>query len=398
MARTIKQLGDLQPDISNANKGTQRGRGMVEASLRETGAGRSILADREGRIIAGNKTLEAWADIGGEIEVVRTNGDKLVVVQREDLDLTDETGTARKLAYYDNRAGEVGLEWDAEQLLADINAGMDLSSMFHDDELDALLADLQPKPEVNDDGAQVDRAEELRVKWGTATGQVWRLGAHKLICGDCTDAGVVARVMGGERAQAAVTDPPYNVRDDAWDKFDDFLLFTRKWLVVAKDHAPLIASFFPDKFLPLLAKAAEMEGLPFRRSLVWVKPPGSQFAGGQKDGFWFDFEFVQVYGEPAIEPPKSPKFSVFDYRTITGQEHGAEKPSGLYADIWTNYTSQGGIVLEPFSGTGSNLIACEQLGRKCRAVEISPAYVAVALDRWATATGETPVLVDEVTL
>lgn len=158
MAKTIKQLDDLQPDIANANKGTQRGRGMVEASLRETGAGRSIVVDKAGRVIAGNKTLDAWADIGGEIEVVRTKGDKLVVVQREDLDLSDDTGTARKLAYYDNRAGEVGLEWDAEQLLADLNAGVDLASMFRDDELDTLLADIRPP-----DFMPVDASEQPRL-------------------------------------------------------------------------------------------------------------------------------------------------------------------------------------------------------------------------------------------
>lgn len=142
MARKIDSAADLRPDATNANKGTQRGRGMVEASLRETGAGRSIVADREGRVIAGNKTLEAWVDIGGEIEVVRTDGTKLVVVQREDLDLSDDTGAARKLAYYDNRAGEVGLEWDTEQLLADMNAGVDLTDFFRRDELDELLGEM----------------------------------------------------------------------------------------------------------------------------------------------------------------------------------------------------------------------------------------------------------------
>jgi hypothetical protein len=156
MSKRIENISDLQTDRTNANKGTQRGRGMVEASLRETGAGRSILADKDGRIIAGNKTLEAWVDIGGKIEVVRTNGDKLVVVQREDLDLSDDTGMARKLAYYDNRASEVGLEWDAEQLLADIGAGVDLSSMFRQDELNELLS-------IVPDFEPVDASEQPRL-------------------------------------------------------------------------------------------------------------------------------------------------------------------------------------------------------------------------------------------
>jgi hypothetical protein len=139
MAKAIKTVSDLIPDHANANKGTERGRYAVEASLRETGAGRSIVVDKNGKIIAGNKTLESWADISGEIEIVRTDGKKLVVVQREDLDLDDVEGLARKLAYYDNRAGQLGLEWDAEQLFSDLNAGVDLSAMFFDHELNDIL-------------------------------------------------------------------------------------------------------------------------------------------------------------------------------------------------------------------------------------------------------------------
>ena len=139
MARRTDYSG-IKPDVKNANKGTERGRYMVEASLRETGAGRSILLDKDGRIIAGNKTFEAASDIGLPVRVVETDGTELVAVKRTDLDLDDDTGTARKLAYYDNRAAQVGLDWDAEQMLADLGAGLDLSAMFRQDELDALIA------------------------------------------------------------------------------------------------------------------------------------------------------------------------------------------------------------------------------------------------------------------
>jgi hypothetical protein len=141
MMTKIKNIADLKPDKKNANKGTQRGRGMVEASLREAGAGRSIVVDKDGRIIAGNKTLEAWADIAGadDVVIVPTDGSKLVVVQRQDLDLNDDTGMARKLAYYDNRAGEIGLEWDLEELSASMQNGLDLTAFWHQDEIDALF-------------------------------------------------------------------------------------------------------------------------------------------------------------------------------------------------------------------------------------------------------------------
>ena len=130
---------NIKPDVKNANKGTERGRYMVEASLRETGAGRSILLDKDGRIIAGNKTFEAASDIGLPVRVVETDGTELVAVKRTDLDLDDDTGTARKLAYYDNRTSSVGLAWDVEQILADVNAGLDLSGLWFEHELDGLL-------------------------------------------------------------------------------------------------------------------------------------------------------------------------------------------------------------------------------------------------------------------
>lgn len=137
-------LQDLCPDPHNPNAGTARGRGMVEQSLRETGAGRSIVVDKHGTVIAGNKTLEAWAEVNGAVEVVHTDGNTLVVVQRDDLDLGDTTGPARKLAYFDNRTGEIGLAWQMEQLAADLGAGLDLSGLWSTAELEKLLTALPP--------------------------------------------------------------------------------------------------------------------------------------------------------------------------------------------------------------------------------------------------------------
>ena len=148
MAKATTDYSGIQPDRKNANKGTERGRYMVEASLRETGAGRSILLDKDGRIIAGNKTFEAASDIGLPVRIVQTDGSELVAVQRTDLDLDDDTGTARKMAYYDNRTSSVGLDWDAEQMLADLAGGLDLSAMFRQDELDALIATISVPDEA----------------------------------------------------------------------------------------------------------------------------------------------------------------------------------------------------------------------------------------------------------
>jgi hypothetical protein len=110
---------------------------MVERSLRELGAGRSILIDKNGKVIAGNKTLEAASSIDlDSVVVVRTHGDKLVAVMREDLDLDEPTGIARRMAYADNRVAQVGIDFDPDVIAADLEAGFDFSDWFEDFELE----------------------------------------------------------------------------------------------------------------------------------------------------------------------------------------------------------------------------------------------------------------------
>ena len=203
---------DLIPDDRNPNAGTERGMGAVEKSLEQYGAGRSILVDAKGRVIAGNKTLQAAADKGFGVDVVQTTGDRLVVVQRTDLDLDDPKGAARALSVADNRAGQLGLEWDAAEMAALTADGMDVSGFFSEGEMAELLKGIEP-PKGTDVDAEpkIDRAEELAQQWGVKTGQLWQLGKHRIICGDSTDSAVIERVMQGDRPQMVFTDPPYGV-------------------------------------------------------------------------------------------------------------------------------------------------------------------------------------------
>lgn len=133
-----RKLKDLQPDKRNANKGTERGSQMVEESLRSYGAGRSVLIDKHGNIIAGNKTIEGAASIGLEdVIVVPTDGTKIVAVQRTDLDLTKDKA-AKELAIADNRAGQVSLNWDAD-VLKDLAAeDVSLAKFWTSTELEAF--------------------------------------------------------------------------------------------------------------------------------------------------------------------------------------------------------------------------------------------------------------------
>lgn len=153
-----KRVEDFIPDPANANLGTERGARVHEDSIRQTGAGRSGLADRNGVLIAGNKTHEQLADAGIEdVIVVHTTGKEWVVVQRDDLDLLndDERATARRAAYFDNRAAQLSINFSAEQIVLDAQQGVDLSTMWTEVELTQLeetvsLSDLEDGIDAGD--------------------------------------------------------------------------------------------------------------------------------------------------------------------------------------------------------------------------------------------------------
>lgn len=136
-AVATKKLVDLTPDSRNANKGSPRGNQMIEDSLRQYGAGRSILLDKHGRIIAGNKTAENAGAIGmDDVIVVQSDGTRLVAVQRTDLDLDDPH--TRQFAIADNRAGQVSLDWDVDALKGLVDDGVNLAPFWTTDELKKL--------------------------------------------------------------------------------------------------------------------------------------------------------------------------------------------------------------------------------------------------------------------
>ena len=155
--RDISRIDDLTPDDANLNRGTERGPGVIEESLQRLGCGRSILSDKNGKIIAGNNVLQKAAELGFDIEVVHTNGTKLVVVIRDDLDL-DSDDAARELSIADNRASELGLDWRSD-LLTEIRMkrkNIKLKYMFTDAELANLSSKSLKKSILNrDEGRSV---------------------------------------------------------------------------------------------------------------------------------------------------------------------------------------------------------------------------------------------------
>lgn len=154
--KKIKKLSDLTFDERNANRHTMRGLAMVEESLGRCGAGRSVLADKNGVLIAGNGTVEVAAGMGvddNDIIVVESDGTKLVVVQRTDLDLNGDDSRARMLAIADNRSAEVSLCWNAAEVATFTAETPDTHWLFRKDEIEAMNAATGDQPELpgNDD-------------------------------------------------------------------------------------------------------------------------------------------------------------------------------------------------------------------------------------------------------
>ena len=154
-----QKLADLTPDPNNANLGTERGMSLLETSLAQFGAGRSILVDKHGKIIAGNKTAETAGSLGmDDVIVVETDGTKVVAVQRTDLDLDNDI-KARELAYADNRISELDLNWDLEKLQKDLAEGIDLEGhgLWVESELKNLFeTEASPPEEFKDYDEDID--------------------------------------------------------------------------------------------------------------------------------------------------------------------------------------------------------------------------------------------------
>ncbi len=154
MPKSVKPIKGLSPDKANANRMTVRGRGRVAYSLGRYGAGRCVVVDEDGNVIAANKTLEAAEALGLPVKVVQTDGTTRIVHQRADLDLYGDP-IARQLAYADNRTSEAGIEWDAEQIARDVADGVEVDLFIqrrragrHPDKEEAAARLKSPLPQV----------------------------------------------------------------------------------------------------------------------------------------------------------------------------------------------------------------------------------------------------------
>jgi DNA modification methylase len=259
---------------------------------------------------------------------------------------------------------------------------------------------------MEDPGPQIDKAVELLAKWGVQAGDLWTLGAHRLICGDCTDEATVARVMSGEKADFMLTDPPYcsggfqesgrssgSVGTSAvHEKIAADVLSTRGYMalmkaMLAKSGVLAVYIFTDWRMWVNLFDTVESSGFGVRQMIVWDKE-----TPGMGHGWRSQHEIVMfaLKGVIAFDRFSHDHGNVIRIQRTGNKHHTTEKPVELIGTI-LQVMKDMSVVYDPFLGSGTTLIACEKLGRRCRAVEIVPKYVAVALERWTTMTGKTPV-------
>jgi len=413
----------LTPDKQNANKGTDRGRELLKHSLTELGAGRSILADKHGNIIAGNKTFTEANALGLKVREIETNGDELVVVKRNDLDLYEGT-RARELAYADNRVAELDLDWEASQLAADLEAGIDLNALgFGEKDLKDILGDLYEQ-ETRDAEPQIDRAAELLEKWQVKTGDLWLIGRHRLLCGDSTKKIDVTSLMQKEKAQITFTSPPYWVGKDyeyqnSLQEIKEFIksICENMAIVMNTDGGRIIINTSTASARAINEKAdAETLftlawyqdifrdiGWLMRHCRIWIKHggmanPSVAARSDVIDQHWEVIpEFLPTFYFPdglrRGQEKIGTKWAQLGVWTdiqgdMSSEGHVAAFPLELPARYIKLYTKIDEIIFEPFNGSGTTLVACENLNRRGRAIEISPAYCAVTLERMSEAFPE----------
>lgn len=414
-------IGSLKPYARNARRHKDRQLDLIARSIREFGFVNPILIDADYNIIAGHGRFEAAQRLG--LPMVPT-------VRMEHL--TPAQVRAYRIA--DNRIAELS-DWDDDILRLEISDLMELE-IAGDLDFDVSLTGFDT-PQIDvllDGGASADAGKPLEsvelpaddARAISRPGDLWSLGEHRLLCGDALDPGAYVTVMGDGRARMVFTDPPYNVpilghvRTNANSAHREFAMGVGE-MTTAAFRGFLAASLAACRTVCMdgaimmvcmdwrhiddLIASATAEMLSLINLCVWNKNNG-----GMGSLYRSKHELVCVFKSgPAphvnnVELGRHGRYrtNVWDYagvntfrkgRAADLADHPTVKPTALIVDAIKDVSNRGEIVLDPFGGSGSALLAAEKTGRRARLIELDPLYVDVAIRRWQALTGKPAVLV-----
>lgn len=396
----LAKLADLKPDPNNAREHGDENLEAIEKSLRNFEQVEPLVVQKStGVVIGGNGRLAVMAKMGLE---------ECWVV---DVDLDDQKARALGIAL--NRTGELA-EWN-QQRLADLLASLPQDVRcdigFGDADYHRMLAQLNDGQTVDDEAPPPEKMPVSRV------GDLWILGNHRLLNGDCTDPAQVRRLMNGQRAVLFATDPPYLVDYDGcnhpnsgenwhakknkdwsktygttWDEKDGAELYDKFYAVAIADAITVDAAWYcwhASRRQAMLEAVWEKYGAFVHQTILWVKTKPVLTRS------WYLWQHEPCFmGSIRSEKPKriasvvlSNVWQVASGGSATDNGHPTSKPIELFAIPMRQHTVEGDVCYEPFSGSGSQMIAAEQLKRRCYATEIEPVYVDVAVRRWQKLTG-----------
>lgn len=401
-------IGDLKPDPRNARTHSKRQIDQLCASMWEFGFTNPVLVDEQAILIAGHGRLRAAREMGlAEVPTIELGG--LTEVQKKALRLADN-----KIAL---NAG-----WDVELLrleLADIgtlDVDFDMTlTGFASGEIDVVL-----KAAI-DPGEEVIPAVPIEPK--TELGDIWVLGEHRIGCGDGRDIEFLRRVVGESAIDGAFMDPPYNVKINghanakgrhrefamASGEMSDaeFQLFLKATLgaaaVVSRPGAVHFVCMDWRHMEDVFAIGGEVYG-DLLNICVWNKSnAGMGSLYRSKHEMVFAYRVGDAPHANMVELGKHGRnrTNVWDYPSVNSMAgsrredlalHPTVKPVAMVADAYQDVTKRGDLVFDMFLGSGTSLIAAERTGRRFRGCDIDPAYVDVAVERWAQMTGGSPVL------
>lgn len=386
----------LTPYAGNARTHSDEQVAQIAASIAEFGFTNPILADGAGVIIAGHGRLLAAERLGL---------DKVPVITLDHL--TD--AQRRALVIADNKLAE-NAGWDEDMLRAELQAleemDFDLDLVgFSDEELDALLNGIEDGT-VGGSVEGEDDVPETPEDPVTQPGDLWILGNHRLLCGDSTVATDVERVLNGVTPLLMVTDPPYGVEyDPGWRNQAGAAKTRRTGKVLNDDRADWRDAWalFPGDVAYVwhgalhattVAESLIACGFTIRSQIIWAKDRLVLSRGDyhwQHEPCWYAVKKTGK-GHWAGDRKQTTLWQIANKDQDAETVHGTQKPVECMRRPILNNSSPGQAVYEPFMGSGTTLIAAETTGRVCLGIELNPAYVDVAVERWQQLTGDTATL------
>ena len=378
----------VTPYEKNPRKIPQEAIDRVAASIKEFGFKQPIVVDKDMVIIVGHTRLLAAKKLGYETVPVLVASD-----------LSPEKARAYRLA--DNKTNEF-TDWNFETLQEELASFLSIEDFNMEDfGFDMSFLD-KNADDVQEDDFDPDTAyNEAKNNCHVTLGDIWELGQHRLMCGDSTILEDVKKLMGDEKADLCVTDPPYNVnyegsngmkiQNDKMESsmFNRFLCYAFSSMEYCLNPGAPFYVWFASREHINFDQALNEAGLSVRQELVWVK---NSLVIGRQDYQW-RFEPC-LYGWKEGTAHRwyggRDKSNVLEYdKPQRSDMHPTMKPLPLFAHLVQNSSKKNDVVLDLFGGSGTTLITCEEMERQCRMMEYDPIYCQVIINRWESLTGKT---------